>query len=351
MIEKKDIVTVDISTKTLAKLLIILLVLLFFYVIRDIMLIVFISIVFAAAVDPWIDKLERLKIPRAVGILTIYLIVLAIVVTSIGLLVPPISEQVRAISRDFPEYYDRLMSAFTAVQEYSQKYGVENSVKDSLESLTGVLTQLTGGIFSASSKIFGGFISLFGILVLTFYMTVEESGMKKFFRAIAPSKYQPYVMQKASQIQTKMGLWLRGQIILSVAIFAITFIGLTILRVDYALVFALFAGLTEFIPYAGPLIGAVPAVLLTLAHDPVKAIGVVILYIVIQQLENHLLVPKVMQKTVGLNPIVVIIVMLIGAKIAGVIGLLLAVPATTIVKIFISDFFLERQKESNELAE
>ena len=349
MPEKKEAVTIDISTKAIVKLLIILIILAFFYVVRDIMLIVFISIVFAAAVDPWIDKLERFKIPRAVGILTIYLVVLAIFVICIGLLVPPIIEQIKSISEAFPEYYDKLISAFTVVQEYSQKYGVENSVKDSLESLTGTLTQLTSGIFSASSKIFGGFISLFGVLVLTFYMTIEESGMKKFFRAIAPSKYQPYIMQKANQIQAKMGLWLRGQLILSLVIFLITFIGLAILRVEYALVFALIAGVTEFIPYVGPFIGAVPAVLITLGHDPLKAIGVIILYIVIQQLENQILVPKVMQKTVGLNPIVVIIVMLIGAKIAGVVGLLLAVPATTIVKIFVADFVQEQKKKSNQL--
>lgn len=349
MPEKKEAVRVDISTKTLLKLLAILLILLFFYVIRDILLVIFIAIVFAAAVDPWIDKMERLKIPRAIGILVIYLVILGIVVSCIGLLVPPIVEQVRALSEDFPQYYDKLVSVFSALREYSQKYGVQNSVQGSLQNVSGALTQLTGGIFSASSKIFGGFISLFGVLVLVFYMTIEESGMKRFFRAVAPSRYQPYIMQKANQIQLKMGLWLRGQLILSVAIFIIIFIGLGVLRVEYALVLALIAGVTEFIPYVGPFIGAVPAVLLTLAQDPLKAIGVVILYIVVQQLENQILVPKIMQKTVGLNPIVVIMVMLIGAKIAGVTGLLLAVPTATIIKIFISDFFLEQQKKSNNL--
>lgn len=349
MPEKKEITTVEISTKTIIKVLVFFLILLFIYAIRDIVLIVFVSLVFAAAVDPWIDKMERVKIPRVLGILVIYLVLIGVFALAIGLLVPPIIEQVKSISDQFPDYYDRWVSTFSAIQEYSQKYGVESNVKSSLENVSGALTQLTSGIFSASSKIFGAFISLFGILVLTFYMTIEEAGMKKFFHAVAPSKYQPYLMQKANQIQEKMGLWLRGQLILSLLIFIVTFIGLSIIGVEYALVLALIAGITEFIPYIGPFIGAVPAVLLTLAQDPLKAILVIILYIVVQQLENHILVPKVMQKTVGLNPIVVIIVMLMGAKVAGVVGMLLAVPATTIVKIFVSDFFQEQKKRSNHL--
>ena len=129
-------------------------------------------------------------------------------------------------------------------------------------------------------------------------------------------------------------MWLRGQLILVLIIGALSFIGLTILQVKYALVLAMIAGISELIPYVGPIIGAIPAVFLASSQSLFKAGLVIILYVVIQQLENQIIVPKVMQRSVGLSPLVIIIVMLIGARLAGVVGLLLAVPTATIATIF-----------------
>ena len=186
-------------------------------------------------------------------------------------------------------------------------------------------------------------------MVITFYMTIEEDGLKKFVRSIAPIEYQPYLVQKTNRIQVKMGGWLRGQLILMFIIGSLTYVGLLILDVPYALVLAIFAGLAEFVPFLGPLIAAVPAVFFSFSDSPWKAFGVVIFYIVLQQLENQVIVPKVMQKAVGLNPIVVIIVMLIGAKVAGLVGILLAVPATTIAWIFFADIFERKIEDDNRL--
>ena len=186
-------------------------------------------------------------------------------------------------------------------------------------------------------------------MVITFYMTVEEDGLKKFVRSIAPIEYQPYLVQKTNRIQIKMGGWLRGQLILMLIVGTLSFIGLTILGVPYALVLAVFAGLAEFVPFLGPIIAAVPAVFFAFSDSPWKAVGVIIFYTVLQQLENQVIVPKVMQKAVGLNPIVVITVMLVGAKVAGLMGILLAVPATTIAWIFIGDLFQHKVEADNKL--
>jgi len=345
----KKKIEVNISTSSIIKILVIILVLGFLYLIRDILAIVFISIVVAAALDPWIDSLQKRKIPRAVGILVIYLVIIGVVSLTVGLIVPPIVEQVKQITNSFPEYYEKLAQIYSSFQDFSNRYGVEGSVQNSLDSLSNALAQLGSGIFTASSRFLGGIVSLFAVLVIVFYMTVGEAGIKEFLHFVAPGKYQPYLVQKFNQIQNKLGLWLRGQIILSLIIFILTYIGLTILGIKYALVLALIAGLAEFIPFIGPLISAVPAVFLTFADSPIKALLVVILYIVIQQLENQIIVPKVMQKSVGLNPIVVIIVMLIGAKVAGILGVILAVPTATIIKIFLSDFFEGRKEKEEKL--
>lgn len=341
---------VSISTRSILKVFAIIVMFWFLYVIRDILAVLFISFVLASALDPWIDALQKRKIPRAVAILIIYLVIVAVISLTVALIIPPIVEQVKEITNSFPVYFERLAEVYSNFQEFSNEYGVESTVQDSLNNLNSTLAQLGGGIFTISSRFFGAIFGLFAVLVIVFYMTVGEAGMKEFFRFVAPSKYQPYLVQKINQVQRKLGMWLRGQLILSVIIFLLTYIGLTILQVEYALILALFAGLAEFVPYIGPIISAIPAVFLTFSDSPVKALLVVVLYIIIQQLENQIIVPKVMQKSVGLNPLVVIVVMLIGAKIAGIAGLILAVPTATIIKIFMSDFF-EGRKEKEERLE
>lgn len=345
----KEKVNITISTASIIKIIVIFLVLGFLYLIRDIIAILFISLVVASALDPLIDSFQRRKIPRAIGILVIYLVIIGAISLAVVLIVPPIVEQVKQITTSFPDYYERLVELYSNFQEFSIRYGVEGSVQDSLDSLNNALAQLGAGIFTASSRFFGGVITLFAVLVIVFYLTIGETGIKEFFRSLAPAKYQPYLIQKFNQIQKKLGMWLRGQLILSLIIFLLIFIGLTILGVKYALVLALIAGLAEFIPFVGPLISAIPAIFLTFADSPLKALLVIILYIIVQQLENQIIVPKVMQKSVGLNPIIVIIVMLIGAKIAGVLGVILAVPTATIIKIFLSDFFEERKEQEEKL--
>lgn len=338
-----------ISTRSILKFFAIILLFWFLYTIKDIIAVIFVAFVLASALDPWIDALQKRKIPRGVGILIIYLVMLAVISLTFALIIPPIIEQTKQITNSFPEYFEKISDLYTNFQQFSNDYGVQSTVQNSLNSINNTLGQLGSGIFSVSSRFFGAIFGAFAILVIVFYMTIGEAGIKEFFLFIAPSKYQPYFVHKINQVQRKLGLWLRGQLILGLIIFTLTYIGLSILQVEYALVLALFAGLAEFVPYIGPIISAVPAIFLTFANSPVQALMVVVLYIVIQQLENQIIVPKVMQKSVGLNPLVVIVVMLIGAKIGGIAGIILAVPTATIIKIFLSDFFEERKEKEERL--
>src|SRR3989339_563486 len=170
--------------------------------------------------------------------------------------------------------------------------------------------------------------------------------MKQSIRSLTPSRFQPYLLRLYGRIQLKMGQWLRGQLILSAVIFTLTFIGLTILGVNYALVLAFVAGLFEIIPFIGPWLAAVPAIFFGFLQSPIMGVSVIILYIIIQELENHLIVPKVMSKAVGLNPLIVIIVILIGARLSGITGALIAVPVATAISVFLKDF-MERRIEDD----
>lgn len=343
--------SVSISTGTIFKVIAILIGFWFFYLIRDIFAMLFVAIVLASALDPWIDALQKRGIPRVVGILSVYILLLGIVSMAITLIVPPIVKEVGEISESFPAYWEKATQFYRNLQELSTTAGGSNTVQDSLQSFQETISKIGGGIFTASSRIFGGVISFFAVLVMVFYLTVGESGIKEFIRALLPPKYQPYLIQKVNQVQTKMGQWIRGQIILSVVIFLMTFVGLLILGVEYALVLALIAGLAEVIPVVGPILAAIPAVFLTLANSPIKALLVAVFYIIVQQAENQIIVPKVMQRAVGLHPLVILIMMLIGAKLVGILGILLAVPTATIIKIFLSDFFEGRQVQGDRIEE
>ncbi|MDD5043880.1 MAG: AI-2E family transporter [Patescibacteria group bacterium] len=339
--EKKQI-TINISTAAILKVIIIFLLLGFLYLIKDILAILFVAIILASVIDPVADWGARKKIPRGVTTFVIYLLLFGIFSLVIALIVPPVVEQINQLSDNFGYLWDKVWGKvvyiFSDVKQYAGEDAILGNIQKWLQTIEGGLSKTAGGALTTLGDIFGGVVSLVLTAVIAFYMVVEEDAIKRLFRSLAPPSYQPYLVRLFTRIQQKIGLWAKGQLILSLIIFLFCFIGLSILGVNYALVLALISGLFEFVPYVGPIMAAIPAVFLAFTQSPFKAFLVVILFFVIQQLENHIIVPRVMQKAVGLNPIVSIVAILIGAKLAGVIGALLAIPVATAVGIFLSDF-------------
>ncbi|NCN07067.1 AI-2E family transporter [Candidatus Falkowbacteria bacterium] len=333
-------VTFDVSIMALFKLSVLFLIIFFLFFVRDVILIVFVSLILASALDPWVDYMQKHKIPRGFGILIIYLVAVLVLAGTVYLIIPPITIEVKNLSKDFPMYWEKINSSVDSFRTYSDSHGWTENIQQSLDELqsnVGALAGAAGGIFNTAFAFLGGIVSIFIVAVLTFYLTVEEHAMKRVLRSLVPVKYQPYVTHLVNRIQEKIGMWLRGQLILSLIIFLLSWFGLTILGVKYALVLALFAGVTELIPYLGPFIGAIPAIFIALTQAPILALFVLIVYVIIQQLENHVIVPKVMQKAVGLNPIITIISMMIGFKLAGVLGIVIAIPVATAISIALSD--------------
>jgi len=341
---------INISTATFIKLLIIAFVVIFLYLIKEVVAMIFISLILASAFDPWVDWFQKRKIPRGVGIIIIYILLLAVVSTVVVLIVPPITKEVSLIAKSFPYYYDRIIEGVNYFRGIAPGR-VENELQQGLNVFSKNLPGTISDIFSSIFGFFGGIISFFMVLVITFYFVVEEEGIKSFVKAVSPTKVQPYLNQLIFRIQRKMGLWLRGQLILSIIIFVLVFIGLSILGVPYALLLALIAGVLEIIPFFGPTLSAIPAVFFAFLHSPLTGLMVIALYVVIQQLENNIILPKVMGKSVGLNPLVVIVVILVGFKLAGIIGTLLSVPVATAISVFIGDFLDKRVSQEFKLEE
>lgn len=342
-------VQVNISTSTMLRLVAVVLVLAFAYTIREVFVLLLVAIVLATALDPWVDKLQTKRIPRTLGLIIIYVLLFGGISVILGLLIPPLVNQFSELTQNFPAIYQKFLDEFQALRDFSSQAGIQQNISSVLQNIQGSVTSAGGSVFSAISGFFGGVIAFIAVLIITFYMVTEESGMKKFFRSIAPLRYQPYLHELISKVQVKMGGWLRGQLLLLLIVAVMSYIGLLILGVKYALVLALFAGLMEFIPMIGSTIGAVPAAFIAFTQSPTKGILVVVLYIVIQQLENNIIVPKVMKSTTGIHSIVTIIVLLIGAKVAGLLGVILAVPVTLIVMTVYQDVFGKRREAELQL--
>lgn len=342
---------INITAMGVVKVILIFILFYLLFLVREILAILFISLVLASAFDPWVDWMQKRRIPRALGILIIYLILFLVVGSVISLLIPPIVAQATELAQDFPKVIEKVVSSFSSLKMYAQEHGFLDNVKSYFGSLSSNIESTASGIFSTVTGVIGGIVTFFLILVITFYMVVEENALKKIIYSVVPAKHQVYTMHLINRMQIKVGLWLRGQLILSLIIFVLTYVALTTVdvitgKMEYALVLALLAGLTEFVPYLGPTIAAIPAVFLAFTVSPMMAITIAILYYVIQLIENNIIVPKLMQKVVGLNPIISIAVLLIGFKLAGIIGAILSIPVATAVAVFIRDIFEQKAVNS-----
>lgn len=342
-------ININLTTSTVVKTILLLILIYFLFVIKDILILLFVALVLSSAFDPWVDWMQGKRIPRSMGVLIIYLITFLVLGTVIYLIIPPIAMEVSSLASNFPKYFEKIISSLSSFRQYSSEHGILDNIQNSLGSISSNLQSAAGSIFSTVTGIFGGIFSFFLVVVVTFYMVVEENAIKKLVRSLVPRDHQVYVMQLINRIQRKLGLWLRGQLILNLAVFLLTFAGLSILGVDYALILALIAGLTEIVPYLGPMLGAIPAIFLAFTQSPMLALFVAILYYIVQLVENNILVPKIMEKTVGLNPIVSISVLLIGFQVAGVIGAILSIPVATALSVFIKDIFEHKEAEEAKI--
>ncbi len=323
----------EYSTKIILKVALVGLALAFLWVIRDIVVILLLAVVLSSAMEPMAEYLSRRRVPRSVSVLGAYVIVIAIIGLIVAVIVPPMINQFQLLAERLPDYSLELQAKYPILHTIFGNFDLGNIARELFDIATGSET-----VFSKTVGVFNGFFAIITVLVVSFYLVAADKGMKRFISDLVPGKHQGFVESLISKIQHKMGMWVIGQIILSLFIFALTFIGLTILGVDYALFLAVLAGLFEIVPYMGPFLSAVPAVFYALVQSPPLAVAVVILYIIIQKTEGYILVPKIMEKTVGTSPLVVLLALLVGYKLGGVLGLLLAVPLAGAITVVIHEF-------------
>ena len=334
---------VDISTGIIFRVVLIILALWFLYLVSDIIALIFVSILIVSAIDPAIDWMQRKKIPRPLGVAIIYVVLLAIIVLAISFLIPPLITQFRDFSQNLPNFSKEIVSFLDQLETYFGGQGDVVGSPQQISDLNNNFFSISGKIFSGTVGVFSGFISAIAILAMAFYMAVKEDGIKRFIISLTPEKHKQYAADLTERIEFKMGKWLQGQLILMVIIFVLDFVGLSLLKVPYALALAIFAGFMEVIPYVGPIVSAIPGVILGFTISPLTGFLTLLLYWLAQQFENYIIVPQVMKKAVGLNPVTVIVALLIGVKLGGIPGAILAIPVAAAISVVIEDLLSEKK--------
>ena len=328
-----------VSTRTLLTAVILVVAAMLVYVLKGVLVTVFVAMVMSAAMDPSITRLERRGVPRPVGLAIIFFGIVALVVVLLVVFVPLVVDQAQQLAAHLPEIYQRNLD-----QLRRNGYGhIALAVQNGVASLAASSGTAARTAFGSALNFVRALLSVFGALVLTFYMAMQQQQLKFNALELSPPRHRPRIARLLRTTKVRLGQWLRGQLLLGLVIGVVSYGGLLVLQVKFALVLALLAGVTELIPVVGPIIGAIPAVIVALADEPVKGLWVALTYIAIQQLENHLLVPRIMANATGLNPITVIVAILIGAKLAGIVGVFVAVPASIIVQVLVEDWMSGRK--------
>lgn len=328
---------IEISTGTIIRLVLVTLAFWFLYMVLDIISLLIISFIIVSAMEPAIDWLQKKKIPRSIGVAIIYLLALAFLGITVSFLVPPLTDQVQGLSRDIPAYAGQLEEFLAPWQEFLKSSNIQLDARTLLGNVGEGISSFSRNLFSTTVGVFSGLISAVVVLSLAFYMSSREDGIKNFLVSVSPEEHKEYVASITDRVKDSMGKWMLGQISLMLIIAILVWLGLFLSGVPHPLLLGVFAGIMEIIPYVGPIIGAVPGVILGFLVSPTVGFLAILVYVITQQLENHIILPQVMKKAVGLSPITVILVLLIGAKLAGVTGAVLAVPIAAAVSIFISD--------------
>jgi len=337
--------TINVSTSTILRVIFIILLLGLLFLIKDVIILFIFALIIASAVAPAVNFLEKIKIPRVIGTLIIYVIAIGVIGFLISLIVPTFARDVKDFASNLPNYIESLSEKFKSIQSASSKYGfIINKFQDFLSNIGDTLRQISSNVLSVAIGVFGGVFSFLLILIMSFYISAQKKGVQRVLTAILPINYRDYVLNLWERAQKKLGRWLQGQLFLGFIIGALIYVGLSALNVKFALLLAVIAGILEIFPYIGSFISGALAVTIGVLQAPILGLWVLILYLVVYQIEAYFITPMVIGKVVGLNPIVVILALLIGGKLGGVFGMILSVPLVAVFAELLRDMIKKRKE-------
>jgi predicted PurR-regulated permease PerM len=309
------------------------------YLVRGVLLLVYVAAVFAVGLSPIVSLIERrrpggrVRVPRWAAVLSIYLSVLALFALAGSLVLPPLAAQARDLWAATPALLDRWQQWLIDRGVLAGEFSLGEAVRRTATGGTDVVEAVVAGV----SGFVGGVFGLVTIPILTFYLLLEGEAVASAFVRLFPRATRPRVETVCRRAALKVSAWLAGQLLLGAIIALTAGLGLWLIGVPYFYVLALIAGIGEMVPVVGPFLAAIPAVGVAFSVSPATALFVALFFLAQQQVENHVLVPRVMQRQIGVSPVVVIVALLVGGSLLGIVGALLAVPTAAILQVVVQE--------------
>lgn len=319
MINKK----VEISYKTIIFTILFLLTLVLLWQLRAIVILLFISFVFMEALNPAVVRLEKMKIPRPLGILILYIIILTVISFAVAGISPILVEQTTGLIKTLPETIKNIKIFGANAIDISSQFKI--------------LENIPGNIAKTAVSLVTNIISAFVIFFITFYLLLEKKNFPKYGLNFFGEKGRTKFLKIVDSLESRLGHWVNAEFFLMSIIGVLSYLGYLLLGLNYAVPLAIFAGLLEAVPTIGPTVATILAAIVGFTISPLTGLLTIIWGIIVQQLENNIIVPKIMKQSVGFNPLVTILLIAAGAKLAGVLGAVLAIPLyltiETIIKV------------------
>ena len=317
------------------------------WTLRDLALLVLTAIVIASAIEPGVLFFVRHRIPRVLSVLGMYLVVFGSFFGAVYFFLPPILSDIQGILSLIPQYLGTLhlpgpFSDLSQLVPAVEGTNGAESIFNSILTFRSAFADSSEGAFKLVAALFGGIFSFPLVVVLSFYFAIQDTGIEDFLRLITPAKREEYVVGLWLRARTKIGQWMQGQALSSLIGGVIAYLGLLILGIPYALLLAVFTAVMMLVPIFGSFLSAVPAGAVAFSSRgmnlPRLMVGPFGLYIIVNQFESNLIYPLIVNKVVGVPPLLVILALIIGFELAGFLGVLIAIPVAAALREFLNDY-------------
>ncbi len=312
------------------------------YLAHNAITILLLAIFLSSALDALVIRLESWYIPRLLGTIIVFLAFLAIMAVLIYTVVPIAILELRGILNNLGGITGKILNLGIPLQ-------VTDFLSNNLESISNMLFAGSASFIGILGKLLGGITSFIAVLVMSFYLTLSRDGVGRFIRAILPEELEDKALSIYYRSKKKIGRWFQAQLMLSLVIGFLVFSGLWILDVKYSVILAIFAAVFELVPIVGPVFAGGIAVVVGLSQSSSTGMYVLLLFLIIQQLENHILVPLVMKRAIDIHPVVILVSLLAGLQIAGFVGMILAVPAAVVAGEIMEDWIAKKAMSRKQL--
>ena len=324
--------TIDISYKTILAVLFSFLAFQFISNIISVIILLFTAILVVIAVNPLVNLLSKRNLPRPAASLLVLFVILTTLSLLIAMVITPLLSQTQVFLQRLPGLTEEILP-----------------FKLDFQSLSPQLFSFRDQFFKLAASTFSGVLSILTVVVISFYLLQEWPNLKSYLKYLFGSRGELY-HHIVLQLESKLGSWVRGELLLMLIVGGLTYVGLGLLGLPYLLALSVIAGLLELVPNIGPTIAAVPAIIVGFSVSYSHGLAALIVAIIVQQLENHLIVPKVMQKATGLNPIITLIALMIGFQLGGPLLAVLALPVFITIEVFVSHLHLDKNKDLPQIS-